>query len=295
MSEVLRPYLVKLEEVRQACGSRDAALIRAILTDQAAYIADYEKQARFDVEHVTRNRLTDLINGTIYPTGFAYLYGYCLELVCRQFGQLDPLPLFEDFHSNFLAKVRELTTGPRRKTAKHDKKKPSAISISVADSKVSLSCKNIAVYQLQGCVTLLTGNTVLADPQHDWAVSGQFEGADSQAVLQQALASIGIEAVFTQTVYGEAMKLRNLGNDPSAGYRLKGLDFEAKRYPVPIPQYDDYPQISFLARDEFDVELKALRNKELCSTEVEINEARKEYAALIKKAEKLDRDLVFFI
>lgn len=296
MSEVLRPYLVDLEKVQKACGSKDSALISTILTKQAAYIADYEKQSRFDVENVTRNRLSDLINGNVYPTGFAYLYGYCLELLCRQFGKLNHSALFEDFHSPFLEKVRDLSESVGRRRRRPDKKKPATLAITVARTGVSTTCDNIAFYQLQTALASMTGQGGFADPEQDWLVSGDFSGADYLAIIRNALASINLEAVTKKTVYGDALIVRSMGQGTDGqGYRLKGLDFEVRRYPVPIPQYDDYPQISFLAREEFEQELEALKNKEFSSKEPIVNNGRKQYSTLIKKAARLNCDIVFFI
>ncbi len=300
MSEVLRPFLVDLEEVRKACGSRDAALISDILATQADFIADYEKQSRFNAQNVTSSRLTDLINGTVYPTGFAYLYGYCLELVCRHLGRLSPCSLFEDFHSRFLEKVRDLhgSVGPGtgRQRRKPNRSKPAKLTIVVDPAGVSATCENIAFHQLQTSLASITGQASIANTDHDWAISGSFSGADYLTVIRNALASIDIEVMSRETVYGSALVLRKKGGGANhSGYRLKGLDFEVRRYPVSISQYDEHPKISFLARDEFEPELEALKNRAFASREPIVNQARKQYSALVKRAARLNSDIVFFI
>lgn len=157
-------------------------------------------------------------------------------------------------------------------------------------------CENVAFHQLQTSLASMTGQADLANTDHDWAISGSFSGADYLTTIRNALASIDIEVLPRETVYGNVLLFRKKGTGSNRpGYRLKGLDFEARRYPVSIPQYDDYPQISFLARAEFEQELEALKNKEFASKEPIVNEARRQYVALIKKAARLNCDIVLFI
>jgi hypothetical protein len=296
MSEVLRPYLVDLHKLRKAYGSKDAGLVDSILNGQAAYIADYEKQAGFKAENVTRNRLKHLIDGEVHPSGFGYLYGYCLELVCRHIGSHNPCSLFEDVHSAFLEKVRDmnLEVGVKKKLV--DKRKPSKIAITVEKTKISVTCENVSFSQFQMSVTLMTNQGGFFNPDADWAISGSFSGPDYFAVISNALASVGLEALIQKDGLINKLVIREAGqSNANRGYRLKGLDFEARRYPVPIPQYADYPYVSFLAREEFQAELDALTNKDFTTGEKIITEARKQYSKLIQKAMHSNCDIVLFI
>jgi hypothetical protein len=297
MSEVLRPYLVELAQVQSAFGAKDPALLDAILSSQASHIADYEKQSRFQLkDQVTRNRLLDFINGSIFPSGYAYLYGYCLELVCGHFGELTRMPEFEDFHWPFVDKVRDLeaSVGRRKPKPRPIEKEPALLNIKVDSSGITVTCSNVAFHQVQACVAAISNQGEIVDTENNWKVAGTFTGPDYLSIIRDVLASIDLEPIVQETVYGCIMVIRNIGASINS-YRLKGLDFEARRYPVPIPQYAEYPKVSYLALEEFGPELNALKNPQFSSREEIINEGRKAYGSLLMRATAASRDIVFFV
>lgn len=297
MSDVLRPYLLDLQTLRKACGSNDATLVDAIIASQSAFIADYEKQGQLS-PGATLHWLTKLIKGEAVKesSGWAYLYGYCLELLCRHFGKHHPLSLFEDFHSSYLTLVRDLNTDVTKKKKKPDPKKLASLKITVNEGIITVNCENISFNQFQTCLNIVARQWVNVIHDAEWAISGDFSGTDYLTLMQNCLAPLGLEPLLKQTNAGNTLLIRSLEKTANrSGYRLKGLDFEVCRYPAPIGQYNDYPWISYLAREEYDQDLTALKNKEFASKDGEINAGRKQYAGLLKKAAKANLDIVFFV
>jgi len=82
MSYALAGYLIDLEKLRSAVGSRDKALIKAVIDeDPKAFAAAPSKD---DIS--LKDALTHLIMGEPMDARSAHQYGYALEQFCRHLG-----------------------------------------------------------------------------------------------------------------------------------------------------------------------------------------------------------------
>jgi hypothetical protein len=83
MSYVLTPYLVDLNKVQQAFGSRDEALV-------ATLIKGSPQQADEEAETLKAKVLRDLIMGEASDPELAEEYGFALEMLCAHVGEVIP-------------------------------------------------------------------------------------------------------------------------------------------------------------------------------------------------------------
>lgn len=93
-------YAVDMDRMRAACGSRDAATLAEILRDQEEVFTLYADQ--LDEEDASgfsfRDALADLLAGEFRaPEDRRFLYGYAIEILCRHFGEVIPVPGDEEF------------------------------------------------------------------------------------------------------------------------------------------------------------------------------------------------------
>ena len=93
-------YAVDLDRMRSACGSRDETLLSDILERQGDLFACYAEQLDGEDESgfSFRQALMDIIEGVHRAPGSRrFLYGYAIELLCRHFGEVIPVPGDEQF------------------------------------------------------------------------------------------------------------------------------------------------------------------------------------------------------
>lgn len=94
-------YAVDLDRMLSACGSDDKVLLGAILKRQADLFAYDSEQLDEEVESsfTLQQALTDIIAGNYRaPESRRYLYGYAIEILCRHFGEVIPVPGDEQFN-----------------------------------------------------------------------------------------------------------------------------------------------------------------------------------------------------
>jgi hypothetical protein len=85
MSYSLRAYLVTLDEVRRTVGSRDSALVKAIVDYHPEAFA--EEPDPDDEEIPLAQALEELVAGEFRHPNSAHQYGYALEEVCDYLGE----------------------------------------------------------------------------------------------------------------------------------------------------------------------------------------------------------------
>jgi hypothetical protein len=94
-------YAVDLARMRSACGSKDESLLSDVLEHQADLFACYADQLDDEDEsgYSFRQALTDIIEGEYRaPKSRRFLYGYAIEVFCRHFGEVIPVPGDEQFN-----------------------------------------------------------------------------------------------------------------------------------------------------------------------------------------------------
>jgi hypothetical protein len=86
MSSSINVYAVAVEQLKQAIGSRDEALIETIVSQHEDFLAsidDIDDEAEFSCAEA----VADLINGAVSEDAPAYFYGYALEAICSHLGE----------------------------------------------------------------------------------------------------------------------------------------------------------------------------------------------------------------
>jgi len=91
MSYTLLPYLVDLDALRGALGSRDEALFAAIVGGDPDEFADDGEDGELSLARALRH----LIQGKPLLATAAYQYGYALEHLCRYYGEMLPSDCWE--------------------------------------------------------------------------------------------------------------------------------------------------------------------------------------------------------
>ena len=87
MSYTLTPYLVDLDELRRTVGSKDGALVRAIIQGKPERFEEDPDADPEDADEVSlRRALTDLVMGNPPAPGAAHRYGP--RAACRQGGDV---------------------------------------------------------------------------------------------------------------------------------------------------------------------------------------------------------------
>ncbi|MGV3719289.1 MAG: DUF7691 family protein [Actinomycetota bacterium] len=100
MSYSLVPYLVDLEQLRQAVGGKNEALLAAVIAGNPDALQDAEPD---DEELSLAQALRHLVMGEPLDAGSAHQYGYALMELCRHLGEeLPERDLWESIHSNVL-------------------------------------------------------------------------------------------------------------------------------------------------------------------------------------------------
>jgi hypothetical protein len=92
MSYSTQFYVVEIERLKSAFGSKDDALLRATVRDQAAEIESNSEwfQPEINEEGAPRveQALAEIIRGSVnVPEDCEFQYGYALELLCMQLGE----------------------------------------------------------------------------------------------------------------------------------------------------------------------------------------------------------------
>src|SRR6185312_9331206 len=89
MSSSLNAYAVSLDQLRQVVGSRDKALIDAIISGHARFLTtidNIDEEADFSCAQAVAH----LVNGEIDEDVPGYLYGYAVEATCLHVGRKLP-------------------------------------------------------------------------------------------------------------------------------------------------------------------------------------------------------------
>jgi hypothetical protein len=82
-------YIVPLDALKRAVGSRSAKLLKAIKKSSAKLLTEADENRADDIERTCGEALADLINGADYdevPEEEAHLYGLALEALCAHLG-----------------------------------------------------------------------------------------------------------------------------------------------------------------------------------------------------------------
>jgi hypothetical protein len=89
MSSGINVYAVPMERLKQAVGSRDQAIIDAIVAGQKGFLSSID-----DIDEEAELRCADavaeLLNGELSEDAPGYLYGYAVEAICSHVGETLP-------------------------------------------------------------------------------------------------------------------------------------------------------------------------------------------------------------
>ena len=85
MSYAINVYAVSVERLKEIAGSRDKAMLDAILAKQASFLSTID-DIDDEMEMTCADALSKMINGQISHDDPGYLYGYALESLCAQVG-----------------------------------------------------------------------------------------------------------------------------------------------------------------------------------------------------------------
>lgn len=85
MSSAINVYAVSVQRLEQILGSRDRALIDAIVARTADFLASID-EIDDEAELTCADAVADLINGETSEDAPGYLYGYALEAICAHVG-----------------------------------------------------------------------------------------------------------------------------------------------------------------------------------------------------------------
>jgi hypothetical protein len=87
LSYTLVVYLLDLDELRRAVGSRDEALLSAVIADDPEAFEPEEPDPDDREEIPPGEALRHLVMGEKHDPGSAHQYGYALEHLCRHLGR----------------------------------------------------------------------------------------------------------------------------------------------------------------------------------------------------------------
>src|SRR5687768_10056766 len=86
MSSAINVYAVPVGRLAEVVGSRDRAVIDAIVEGQADFLESIDN-IHEEAEMSCAEAVAELINGEVSEDGPGYLYGYALEAICRHVGE----------------------------------------------------------------------------------------------------------------------------------------------------------------------------------------------------------------
>ncbi len=97
MSYSLVPYLVDLNDLRRAIGSKDTELLEAVIQgDPDRFPPDDLDESDGEVSGC--RALRDLVMGTVPEAGSGHPYGYALERLCDHLGRRLDADMWESIH-----------------------------------------------------------------------------------------------------------------------------------------------------------------------------------------------------
>lgn len=86
MSSAINVYAVSLERLKEVVGSRDQAMIDAIVEAHEDFL-DSIDEIDEDLELTCADAVAKLINGELSEEVPGYLYGYAIEAICAHIGE----------------------------------------------------------------------------------------------------------------------------------------------------------------------------------------------------------------
>lgn len=86
MSSSINVYAVPLDRLKQLVGSRDQAVIDAVVSNHKAFLATVD-DIDDEADMTCAQAVAELVNDSPDKDGPGYLYGYALEALCAHAGQ----------------------------------------------------------------------------------------------------------------------------------------------------------------------------------------------------------------